>query len=456
MGGSTFFARLLVVAFLLMVAGIMVTAAVLHSRPPSEKIEITITQIDAVQFRIAWQSRRRRDALIFEALPDNYRGRRWHIETPGFEITNDKKAARLVRVDGKPFSDAEIIMTADGVRLPKEYQPVAAYGAGGALVYTGHFHPLNEEGGRVDASFNFVAAKGGEVVAFGSRAKALADWQSPLNHPAFIYYGPLRPIETDHVFALIDPAAPRWIANEFGRLTPRAFDYFASAFGPRSDAGAATKSNLFLAARLGGDQGRLSYAGDALPGQFQITLEGGAWEERSVRGEDIFRRSTLHEAFHLWQTAAAPPGADENAGWIHEGGADAVAVDAMLALGFWNIDELAAFGAAARDDCAAGLNAGSLSSAHARGAFPALYACGYLIAEAVVRADGSTATAFWRDFMKTAAAEGGYSEPLFFDFVAARTGDADFARAVKYFVQTPHADPSREIDRMLAAASRGL
>jgi hypothetical protein len=279
----------------------------------------------------------------------------------------------------------------------------------------------------------------------------LADWQSPLNHPAFIYYGPLRPIETDHVFALIDPQAPRWIVNEFDRLTPRAFNYFAIAFGPQSDAGAAIKSNLFLAAQIGDDQGRLSYAGDALPSQFQITLEGAAWGERSARGEDIFRRSTLHEAFHLWQTAAAPPGDEERAGWIHEGGADAVAIDAMIALGFWEIDELTAFGAAARDDCTAGLNGGPLSTAHARGAFPALYACGYLIAEAIARADGSSATAFWRDFMKTAEAVGGYSEQLFYDFVATRTGDAEFSRALRYFVQTPHADPAREIDRLLAA-----
>lgn len=452
MGGSKFFSRLLVVAFLAMIAAIMVTAAVLHLRPPSERIGITITQIDAARMRIAWQSPRRRDALMFEALADEYRARHWQIETPGFEITYVDDAARLARIDGRQFTKAEIIVTADGARLAKEYQPVAAYGAGGALVYTGHFHPLNEDGSRVDASFNFVAAKGAEVVAFGSRAKALANWNSPLNHPAFIYFGPLRPIETDQVFALIDPQAPRWIVNEFDHLTPRAFNYFASAFGPQSDAGAATKSNLFLAAQIGNDQGRLSYAGDALPGQFQITLEGAAWQERSARGEDIFRRSTLHEAFHLWQTAAAPPGDDERAGWIHEGGADAVAIDAMLALGFWEIDELAAFGAAARDECANGLNDGSLSSAHARGAFPALYACGYLIAEAIARADGSSATAFWRDFMKTAATVGGYSERLFFDFVATRTGDAEFARAIRYFVQTPHADPAREIDQLLAAA----
>ncbi len=452
MTGAKFLSRLLIVLFLVMGVAIVVVTAMMSRPPPPKEIEIAIEQLDGAQVRVAWRSVRSLEALNFEALAGAYRDRRWQIETPGFGISYDEGVARLARRDGKPFIGVAITMEADGVRLPKEYQPLAEYGEGGVLVYTGHFHPVGKDGARLDAMFNFAAAPDAKVAAFGDHAAVMKDWKSPLAHPAFIYFGPLSPVETTHVITLIDLTAPQWIIEEFDRLTPRAFDYFATVFGASPER--EVKPNLFLAARPGGNEGRLSYAGDALPGQFQITLDGAAWRTQSMQGEDIFRRSTLHEAFHLWQSASASLGGEDDAAWIHEGGADAVAVDAMVALGFWDGDDLAAFAAAARRDCAAGLNEGSLSRAEERRAFTALYACGYLIAEAVARADGTTATAFWRDFMAEAKGGGGYGDGFFFDFVAARTGDEDFSRALKEFVRMPLADPAREIDRLLAAAPR--
>jgi len=425
-------------------------AAFAMSRPPAPgDMRISIEQLSDARLRVTYDLDARRRELIFKIVPGGYRARRWTIETPGFRLLRLDTEDRIIRTDGSKFDRITLVAAPDIIRLPKEYQPVARYGEGGALIYTGHFWPMTRKGGRTNATFSFSPAAGGEVVAFGVRKPALMDWRSPMAHPAFVYMGPLAPVETDQIMAIVDPNAPPWIVDEFYRLAPKIFDYLAKTMGFEP----LTKPNLFLAAPLGHDEGRLSYAGDALPGQFQITLAGAAWKNSTPKAKSIFRRSTIHEALHLWQSAAARPGIEETAPWIHEGGADAAAAEAMLALGFWDGPAFEHFSTAAQTDCAKGLNEGPLTGAEKRGAYRAIYACGVVIAEAVARADGTTATAFWRDFMIETGRRGSYSDDFFYDFVEQRTGDKAFARALRYFVETPLANPRREIARLMQAAA---
>ena len=412
--------------------------------PVFPDVQVTIEQFEDGNIRVTYEMRRRRASLILSELPSGYRERRWSVETPGFSLINLDADDEIVRDDGKRFDRVVIYAEPDPVRMHKEYQPLSQYGDGGVLLYTGHFWPMTGRGGRMYATFNFRPARGGEVVAFGDRAPALVNWRSPMAHPAFVYLGPIKPVETQDVMAIVDPDAPQWIIDEFYALTPQAFEWLAGAFGFSFD----TKPNLFLAAPLGPQAWRLSYAGDALPAQFQITLEGGAWEKQSLQAVNLFRRSTIHEAVHLWQSAARP-GVDEDSPWIHEGSADAIAAEALVALGLWQAADKEADFERAKSECAKELYHGSLASAVTRGRFRGIYACGHVIAEAVARAEGASVSAFWRDFVPLAIENDGYTAALFFKAVHDRTGDYAFADRVRQFVQMPVASPDREIERLL-------
>ncbi|MFC2953541.1 hypothetical protein ACFOOP_16505 [Marinicaulis aureus] len=428
-------------------AGLSLAAFAAPFGKSAPDLRIYIRQADGAELSVQYEWRKPRREMIFESVAGGYRERRWEIATPGFKLVRLEDEDRIVRTDGKKFSDLELTAKPDLVRIPKEYQPTARYGAGGALIFTGHFWPMTGKGGRVNATFDFTPAEGGHVVTFGANEPALSDWRSPMAHPAFVYMGPLDPVETDHVMALIDPDAPRWIVDEFNTLVPASFDKLATLFGFSPE----TKPNLFLAAPLGRDEGRLSYAGDALPAQFQITLEGAAWKQPSDKARGIFVNATIHEAVHLWQ-AAARPGVEDAPEWIHEGAADAIAAEVMVALGEWDGGAFAANERAARRECASELETGSLNGAKARGDFRALYACGHVIALAVSRADGETTADFWRVFIERAG-DDGYSEDMFYDLVAERTGDRDFADAVEDFARTPLAEPARAIDGLFASSA---
>jgi hypothetical protein len=419
---------------------------------PIPDLRISVMQTSEAELKVIYEWKRPRRQIVFDEIAGDYREKFWTIDTPGFDLLHVADGDRILRTDERKFSRVEITARPSPARLPKEYQPVMRYGAGGALVYTGHIWPVtrakqNGGGRRVNATFDFTPAPGGHVVAFGANAPALADWRSPMAHPAFVYMGPLDPVETDHVMALIDPDAPEWIIDAFNEVVPESFATLADMFGFSP----ATKPNLFLAAPLNGDESRLSYTGDALPGQFQIMLEGGAWRDPSEKARNIFVFSTIHEAVHLWQ-AAARPGASNAPEWIHEGAADAIAAEVMVALGRWDGARLVEAEDAARTECARELKDGSLNSARARSGYRALYACGHVIALAVGRAERKPAADFWRAFIARSEAAGGYDSGLFYDLIADRTGDQDFADGIEDFARTPLADPAQAIDGLFAAA----
>jgi len=426
--------------------------AVAMARAPAPgDVRVGFEQIEGELVRVHYALARRTRALNFGDRPHGYRAENWRFETTGMQIVMIDDEEWAVRRDGKKFDSFSVIVTPAADRLPKEYQPVSAYGDGGAMIFTGHFWPMREAGGRRNTSFSFTPAPGGSVVAFGERAAALADWRSPMAHPAFVYMGTVDPVETPEVMALVDPAAPGWVIEEFYSLTPQVFSHFAKIFGFTLE----TKPNLFLAAPVNGDKSRLSYAGDALPGQFQITLDGGGWAAKTRQTETIFRRSTIHEAVHLWQSVVRPS-VEDVAAWVHEGAADAIANETMTALGLWDEAQGAQNFRAAKNSCAEALDEGSLASAGERNAWRAYYACGHIIAAAVARADGASVSDFWAAFIERAGAANGYSEALYFDFVEERTGNPVFVTALRHFVRTPLADPGREINRLLAAATPPL
>ncbi len=429
---------------IVLMAGLLAALFFGCAREDAPDLRIAVTQGEGASLFVAYEWRRPQRKAAFHGIADGYRASRWRLPA-GFVLSRENGRDVIARRDGKRFSALRLTAFAARRRLPKEYQPVASYGEGGVLVYTGHFWPVTDKDARVDAVFDFTPAGGGHAVAFGENKTALKDWRSPLAHPAFVYLGPLTPIETENVMAVIDKKTPQWIVEEFNQLVPESFATLARVFGAAPE----VKPNLFLAAAPG-EEGQLSYAGDALPAQFQISLEGGVWRTPNDQARNVFTQSTIHEAVHLWQAAARP--SDEGAPeWIHEGAADAIAAEVMIMLGKWDAADFSADEAAARAECARELENGSLNGARARGDYRALYACGHVIASAVALAERASTADFWREFIRRTGPEG-YSEAMFYDLVAERTADQGFADAIEDFARTPLAEPDKEIDRLIATA----
>jgi hypothetical protein len=323
--------------------------------------------------------------------------------------------------------------------LRKDYEPFIAMGDGGVLFYSGHFQPYARNGERQRTALTIIAEECAAVSAFGVTAPQFVRWESPFRHPAFIYVGRQKPIESEALVALADAAAPEWVRGEIGAFAPA----IAVALRGLFERALPVKPNIFLTAVDLSEEGRLSYRGDALPGQYQMTLSGAAWRESTPEGLLVLRRSTAHEAAHLWQ-AAARPNSDAAPEWIHEGGADALAAEALVAAGYWTAAERAQNLERSKAECARFLERLSLQRAEADSRWDAVYACGHVINVAAAGKGG--VASFWREFTARAAADG-YDEAMFVALAEERAG-AETAKAIRDLVRINDARSAAAIARL--------
>ena len=171
----------------------------------------------------------------------------------------------------------------------------------------------------------------------------------------------------------------------------------------------------------GSAPGALNLLGSAEPGLVTLHLEGTGWGDRSEKAEGVLARNAAHEVAHLVQYATGP--AERDPLWLHEGFAEAIARDAVLARG-----EAAPGGAEAR--CAAVLKQGPVRRAFRRGDNNAYYDCGALVVRAVAAARGEGAAELYRAF-----AAAGRTEAAFLSLAE----EVDLRRSVEAFLRTDYA-----------------
>ncbi|MEM9168333.1 MAG: hypothetical protein AAGC56_01665 [Pseudomonadota bacterium] len=370
----------------------------------------------------------------------------WTPLTPGVAIGTN--VDRDVLTASTPTTVWEVAVAAVPLEGVKDYTPIRPFGADGALVYTGAFHPFAADRRRAEARFSVTPGAGRAVFAFGGVEDAIADWRSPGNHPAFLLVADAEFLRGAGAEIVVAPETPAWLAAAARRQWETISARYDAAFGPA----APPRADVFVSYRPGGAAGRLSYAGDALPGQIQITFSGGAWASSSPENERLLARALAHEGAHLRQMAVRPVGPGVPA-WIHEGAAEAVAAEALVATGLWSAADRAAVQAEARAACRRRADDVPLNAVERAGDAGPAYDCGRLAFDALARATGRSATDLWRAFAAAVADDDGYDEAALFRFVEG-AGDADFAAALRTFATARYARPEKAVAQLDAAATK--
>lgn len=427
--------------FLILLAVLAACVLAGPARGADSAIEITLEQQPDGAWRLRYALPAAQRRLDLGPSLGGARGRDWRVLTEGVVLTSEKGRDYLApEKRGATLSGVDIAVTPRANGLMKDYETAAPLGAG-AVLYTGHFIPFTENGWRADTVISVRPLKDGVASAFGETAPAFENWISPQRHPAFIYAGP--PVKLSGG-AFIDPSVNGWVKEETETLLPALFAWYAQAFAAPLE----RAPDMFLAMGDASEAGRLRYHGDALPGQFMITLSGGGWESPANGARELLRRGIAHEAAHLFQARARPSGGDAP-DWIHEGAADALANEALEGIGLISRAEADAARTAARYECETELAGGSLNAAAAAGRWRAVYACGHALAVAAARAhnkEGSVAL-FWRDFLAASAANDGYDLSVFLSVIEAQDGDR-VADGIRRFAYSRYAQPARELAKL--------
>ncbi|MEZ5896907.1 MAG: hypothetical protein R3C40_09110 [Parvularculaceae bacterium] len=407
-------------------------------------VEIDMTQHDNGAWTIEYDYAAPVREIDFGPSLGDYRARMWRADNGVFVVESGRDIFRLLN-DAR--AEAVTFTATPGLAdISKGYQPFAPMGEGAVLIYTGHIIPFTE-GRRMRATLSIEPAGANHVAAFGVRDDGFANWESPYRHPAFIYAGAGQ-AEDNGAYALTAAeATPDWITQETSRLAPRLVEGFTAVFARALP----TEPELYLTWRGADEPGRLFYKGDALPGQVLISLAGGGWRDDSAKAREIFQRATAHETAHLWQVEARPV-SDAVPNWIHEGGADALAAEAMVAAGLWDGADQRRDFTAARAACARATAGRTLLAAEAAGDWRAAYACGHVLT--VIAAGEAGPGAFWRELVRRAATNGGYDERLFLELAGETVGEAA-AGAIALATRTAEARPDLALDRLAELAAAG-
>jgi hypothetical protein len=393
-----------------------------HPAPPAAPVvQVTIRHLDDAD---AWEVRYQLPAPIREiefSRPGYPLRDRWSVVgPPGVTLarTGDHDVVRAAA----PVREVVLRIATYVEQVEKDYEVFLPYAGGGHLVYTGQFD-LASPGGApaLEHEYALVPRAGEHVVVEGRVATGPTRWKAR-GDGTYAYFGTVQPVHTAAVIGVIDPALPGWLRSRVETLVPKLFELYSRALG----APLAERPVVFVGYFETKPRNR-SLGGGSLPGVVQMQF--GLPPDIAVDGELAGEVAHLiaHESAHLWNSQRFRR-VGQNSDWLHEGGADAFAWRALLALG--EIDD-ARYGrelSRAASLCVLGLAGEPLHASSRPGRYKNHYRCGAtisLLVEAALRASGARDGLFaWWARVFAARGDGTYDERAFLDALRAIDGAA--------------------------------
>ena len=362
----------------------------------------------------------------------------WRL-SDGFVFSQFEERLYISREDQKPFSQFSVNVENRETTKLNDYQSITPFMTKGGVLYTGFFQPYknNDADRRLKVRFSFLPMADYFFYGHGGNGDMESafsgTWQSPENHPAFVYMGPELARHFDNTNLIMDAALPSWLREEFMSLIPSGEVLLSRAFEHKFERPPA----IFIAAADMEKKDGVSFRGLAVPGGVLIRLSGSGWREKDPQTLSLIREGILHEMVHLWQSRLRPN--DLVPDWLHEGSVEAMTGEAMVALGYWSETEFLADHQKAALSCESEISGSSLEL-RARENPRISYACGQMIAR--LTAMGSSygkqsrpVLAMWRDYIE-ARIEAGYSQQSWFGFTKAHETAPGLSAAIERFVKT--------------------
>lgn len=396
----------LTAAAMLLAASVSAVAA-----PPAETVAIEVTHLtQGKQWHAEYRLGTAAERLEFLRRFDFRRHQDWHPDNADFELVQSGEIEVLRRRDGKPFDRVGLTFRSDRTPMTRDYQLNAAFTDGSEWLYTGQLYAVPVRTGRQPKNgagfqMTFLPATGEGLVIDGRRHESGTPWREtgPDNAGTFVYFGSIEPLPSAGFPALIDPGLPAYLRRAFERFLPEIGELYRQRFGYALPV---TPTLLITYDPTRGDY----RGGDTLPSSIAFKLSGPAWAESSAENVEQATALIAHEMAHLWNGQRFSNDGRENAIWMHEGGADAIATLVLSELAVIDRSRFAARIEKAVNDCAgiAGLRKPLVAEFEQRH-FGLAYSCGAVMNHLVDRAWAKRGGlfGFWRELFGIADKHGG-------------------------------------------------
>jgi hypothetical protein len=362
-----------------LLVGVMLSGCAFHGDRPasSQPLRLELTRSAPGQITAEYRTQSAVDAIHFERELGDYRTERWRPIDSGFRWLKHSDGERIERIDGRSFDRIAFTMPIDYQALPKDYAPFSPFSDGSTLIYSGQFHACLAAPCKTPGPLPITVRAQGQIVGVnGVRRRNRAQLVSR-DTGTNIFVGLLEPINADGFVAIIDPGLPIEMRRHLDRSLPQAMQHFAAIYGPL-----AFTPELYVSLDDTPEaNGKKSTQGGTLPNQIFMHFDGENARQRVSSGTPFWLDWFFaHEAAHLFQQDKANGHAsDDQAAWLHEGGADAIAALALAVRGDAERKYAQVREREAEAACARGLAATPLNRATADGKFDLHYQCGLVI-----------------------------------------------------------------------------
>jgi hypothetical protein len=375
--------------------------------------------------------------LIFNRQVNRFRAQKWKSLSPEVELKEVDGEEAIVSRSGKPFQDVSFEFASYYDDTPKDYEFFQAFSDGSRVMYTGHFNACPEdEDCNEPIRFRFKGRKGSKIVVLGQVSEWTSDWTETTPRGTYVYFGNIKPLQREHLTAIIDPALPKWLRTRMFELLPKLFSFYAKSTGHALT----FKPFIFLNYSIEG-KGSRSHGG-TLPGLIQMSLKGQGWAKESKEAFVDLARFFAHESAHVWNGQLFPYESSDM--WMHEGGADAFSYWALYKLGIVSREGFLDFQSGALAECISMLNNKPLNEVKDDPNFRAHYRCGSMLAlvthGAVRKVNPKHGLfEFWSALFDLAKAEGAkpYFEEMYFSTLRKMSQDPDLPKRFQVLLKGP-------------------
>lgn len=419
-------------------------------------------QSDSDSWKVRYDLPKATKSIVFSRNSHFDRRKLYRIDEQLFEWAQDGDALAIKRKDGSSFNSLSLNFLSYYDVLQKDYAQNIKYADGGVLLYTNHLtidikdiedksELTSSESPERDPSnnsltdttlFHFYSPKK-KIVFLGNRYDSKAQYVLSGNG-TYVYFGDIKPIETETMIAVIDSKLPKWTWRRTQKYFPELFEYYKE----KTEQPLNFKPIVFF--NYGErDADYSNYSGGTLDGVVQLTINGRRWETENTAQFNLLFHFLAHEATHFWNGQMFSPKEPMHS-WMHEGGADAFANFAMLEFGLINSEQFLGKFESAVNRCLLNKGKESLEQSLKLSRFQNYYACGAAMALAshyAVKTSNSDKSLFdlWKLIFKESSEKKAYTEENYFDALKQLTGSDKLPKLLARFSSQSGVNNQQEV-----------
>lgn len=323
-------------AFLLMVCAIQVAKAE-PGKPLAASLHLTHLSADI--WRADYELAEPVQSIQFDQVGP-YRTRAWRVLTPGLNLATAGKLEEITG-GGKRFSSISVEVS---LYLPYElgnYTPFDRFSDGGTDIYVGFFAGDAQQENQARPLQLRV-----QLTGLSNEHVVPTDAKNPAE-PDYAYFGPATPAPFGAAKVILDPQTPAWLIPVIEETTAKVTSYFDQAWHRKLPV-----TPLLLISMDAVTTKGLSVKGGAFDNKIVYRLGGDALLRE---GHPQVRRYIValvaHELAHIWQRNVIRGGVGRDESWVHEGGAEAIAVAVLEKTGLFSKEETDAYSAKLLAEC---------------------------------------------------------------------------------------------------------